>query len=165
MFEKFGEFDSAAEINRAAEAQKKEGDTEAVKLLAKENGIDPEDAQDYLDGVVTELCTPLTAALGKLEVEAEQMGLFGIFESWKQMLVDEVIKDSELQEKIRQKGKNLKDALAKILKAESQGRKTIPEEIAKAARVPKNTQVSTMTAKDQKKTLVSYYKEAVHVSV
>lgn len=165
MFDKFGEFDSAAEINRAADAQKKEGDTEAVKILAKENGIDPEDAQDYLGGTVTELCTPLTAAIGKIEIEAESLGLFGILESWKEMLIDEAIKNPELQERIRKKGKHLKDALAAVLREESKGRKAIPKEIATAAKVPANTQVSTMTAKDQKSTLIRYYKEAQHVSL
>ena len=165
MFDKFGEFNNAAEINRAAEAQKAEGDLEAVKLLAKENGIDAEDVKDYLDGVVEELCTPLTAALGKIEVESEMLGLFGVFQSWKEMLIDEAIKNKDLQENIRKKGKSLKDAMASVLKAESKGRKAIPEEIAKAAGIPKNTQVSTMTAKDQKKTMIRYYGEAVHVGV
>ena len=59
MFEKFGEFDSAEEINRAAEAQKREGDTEAVLVIAEENGIDREDAEDFLDGIVPELASPL----------------------------------------------------------------------------------------------------------
>lgn len=165
MYDKFGEFDSCEEVNRAAAAQKAEGDKEALEILAKENGIDPEDVRDYLDGVVEELCTPLTAALGKLEVESESLGLFGIFQSWKEMLVDEAIKNQDLQENIRKKGKKLKDALAAVLKAESKGRKAIPGEIAKAAGVPNNTQVSTMTAKDQRKTLIQYYKEAVHVSI
>ena len=165
MFEKFGEFDSAAEINRAVEAQKKEGDFEAVKLLAKENGIDPEDAQDYLDGVVTELCTPLTAAIGKIEAEAEALGLFGVFQSWKELLVDEAIRNEELPEKIRKKGKRLKDAMGRVLEAESEGRKAIPSEIAKAAGIPANTQVSVMTTKDQKGIMIKYYKEAVHVSI
>ena len=31
MFEKFGEFNSAEELNRAAKAQKDEGDIEALK--------------------------------------------------------------------------------------------------------------------------------------
>ena len=46
MFDKFGEFDSAEEINRAAAAQLKEGDLDAVKTIAEENGLDPEDAED-----------------------------------------------------------------------------------------------------------------------
>ena len=44
MFDKFGEFDSYEEINRAAKAQLEEGDLEAIKTIAEENGLDPEDA-------------------------------------------------------------------------------------------------------------------------
>ncbi len=157
MFDKFGEFDSAEEMNRAADAQKAEGDTAAVELLAKENGIDPEDVQDYLNGVVEEFCTTLTAALGKLEVESKALGLFGIFQSWKEMLMDEAIRNEDLQKAIRKKGKNLKDALAAVLKEESKKRKTIPADIAKASGVPVNTPASTMTARDQKKILLAYY--------
>lgn len=50
MFDKFGEFDSAEEINRAAAAQLKEGDLDAIKTIAEENGLDPEDAEDFCTG-------------------------------------------------------------------------------------------------------------------
>ena len=40
MFERFGEFDSAAEINETAVNLRKEGDTDSLKVLAEENGID-----------------------------------------------------------------------------------------------------------------------------
>ena len=43
MFDKFGEFDSYEEINRAAKAQLEEGDLEAIRTIAEENGLDPED--------------------------------------------------------------------------------------------------------------------------
>ena len=65
MFDKFGEFDSCEELNRAAAAQFKEGDDEALIALAEENGIDREDVQDYIDGIAGELATPLMAAYGK----------------------------------------------------------------------------------------------------
>lgn len=54
MFDKFGEFDSYEEINRAAKAQLEEGDLEAIKTIAEENGLDPEDAEDL--GIMTILC-------------------------------------------------------------------------------------------------------------
>ena len=82
MFEKFGEFDSAEEINRAAEAQKREGDTEAVLVIAEENGIDREDAEDFLDGIVPELASPLMAAMGKLRVEEPDLDPEGIKKDW-----------------------------------------------------------------------------------
>ena len=42
MFDRFGEFDSAAEINETAVNLRREGDIESLKVLATENGIDPE---------------------------------------------------------------------------------------------------------------------------
>ena len=48
LFEKFGEFGSAEELNRAAEGLKEEGDTQGLRLLAEENGIDLEDAADFI---------------------------------------------------------------------------------------------------------------------
>ena len=64
MFDKFGEFDSVEELNRAAAAQKAEGDEQALVLLAQENGIDKEDAEDYMDGAVDELANTSMAAIG-----------------------------------------------------------------------------------------------------
>ena len=75
MFEKFGEFDSAEEINRAAKAQLKEGDKEAIEGIAMENGLDQEDVEDFCTGTIEELTTPVLAALGKLDVEAKELGL------------------------------------------------------------------------------------------
>ena len=71
MFEKFGEFSSFEEINMAAEGFKNEGDLESIKALAKENGIDDMDAEDYIAGDTDKLCTATTAALGRLKVEKE----------------------------------------------------------------------------------------------
>lgn len=65
MFEVFGEFDSAEEINKAAAGQLAQGDTQAIRDIARENGLDLADAEDYIDGEVSELCNPLMAALGK----------------------------------------------------------------------------------------------------
>ena len=75
MWDRFGQFGSAEEINRAAAAQKEEGDEEALVALALENGLDREDAEDYMDGATNKLCTPLSAAVGKLRMEAEYLEL------------------------------------------------------------------------------------------
>ena len=78
MFDKFGEFDSAEELNRAAEAQYREGDEQAIYGIAEENGIDKEDADDFMDGIIRTLATVRTAAIGKLKVEAEEYHLKGL---------------------------------------------------------------------------------------
>ena len=82
MFDKFGEFDSAEELNRAAAAQKEEGDYEAIYAIAKENGIDREDAQDYIDDLVPELASPEMAAYGKLDVEEADLKPYEIMKDW-----------------------------------------------------------------------------------
>lgn len=81
MFDKFGEFDSAEEINRAAAAQLKEGDLDAIKTIAEENGLDPEDAEDFCTGAIDSLTTPLLAAIGKLEMESKDLGLKNMMEA------------------------------------------------------------------------------------
>ena len=52
MYDRFGEFDSWEELNSAAQGQKEEGDEESLLILAKENGIDKEDAEDFLNLVL-----------------------------------------------------------------------------------------------------------------
>ena len=81
MFEKFGEFDSCEELNRATAAQLAEGDTDAIYTIAEENGIDREDAEDYIDGLVPELVTPLMG-LWKAGGEKKELKLEGIMEDW-----------------------------------------------------------------------------------
>ncbi len=69
MFDKFGEFDSAEELNKAAEGLRNEGDRESLIELAKENGIDPEDAEDYFSGEMEKLAGNRLAAIARLKVE------------------------------------------------------------------------------------------------
>ncbi len=71
MFDKFGEFDSVAELNEAAAGQLAQGDIEALKELAAENGIDEEDVLDYINGETLELASVSMAAYGRLAVEEQ----------------------------------------------------------------------------------------------
>ncbi|MCI9249905.1 MAG: hypothetical protein HFG99_12385 [Dorea sp.] len=70
MYEKFGNFDSAEELNACAEGLKETGKIGAVRELAKENGIPEAFVTDYLSGNTEELVDWMNAAIGKLEVEA-----------------------------------------------------------------------------------------------
>lgn len=117
MFDKFGEFDSAEEINRAAAAQRAEGDIDAVMKIATENGIDKEDAKDYADGIVGELTTPLLAALGKLKVEKDDLKLTGVLSDWVDELNTMCTESPEFALAVRRKGKDLAGYIA--LTAES----------------------------------------------
>ena len=108
LFEKFGEFDSAEELNRAAAAQLAEGDIDAIYGIAEENGIDREDAEDYIDGAAPELCTPIMAALGKLKVEAAELEPQEIMEDWLTYIRIQCAEHPETAEAVRKKEKSLR---------------------------------------------------------
>lgn len=141
MFDKFGEFDSAEEINRAAAAQMAEGDTAAVMAIAEENGIDKEDAQDYIDGVIAELTTPLLAAYGKIDVEAKNLKVFGPLKDWADMVREACTTSSDLQIAVRRKGKSLVNFLGKILETSFKDKKQVDKSICQAAGLTGNQPV------------------------
>lgn len=86
MFDKFGEFDSFSEINELAENLLNEGDIESLKVVAKENGIQADFVDLYTNGEIPELCDKLTAALGKIDVEAAELKPKEIMEDWVEYL-------------------------------------------------------------------------------
>ena len=144
MFEKFGEFDSAAELNRAAAAQLEEGDEEAIFMLAEENGIDREDAEDYIDGCVPELATPLIAALGKLELEKKDLAIDGILDDWLSCVVELCRPEEDMAAAVRRKGKCLRDCMAALLRYAFENKKQVSDKIIKATKVTHNGKEEAM---------------------
>ena len=72
MFDKYGEFDSAAELIQAIQGQIDEGDMDAAFEIGRENGLEDDDILDIADGVpIEEVLTPCITALGKLQIEAK----------------------------------------------------------------------------------------------
>lgn len=135
MFDKFGEFDSWEELNQAAQGQKEEGDEEALLILAKENGIDKEDAEDYFDGAIQELCTPLTAAFGKLQVEDDDLKTKDIMKDWWNYIMTLVAADEQMAIAVRKKGKSLKGCIGELLRWSFNHQQQVDKDILKAAGV------------------------------
>lgn len=106
MFDKFGEFGSCEELNRAAAGLREEGDWESLNALAEENGIDAADARDYMTMETEIFATPYTAALGRLAVYekasknpvAANMVIYTMIRS--------MLEDSHLQMQVMAKGKD-----------------------------------------------------------
>lgn len=138
LFEKFGEFDSVDELNRAAAAQKAEGDEEALKKLAEENGIDAEDAEDYMDDCTESLATPLMAAMGKIKVEAVELEINGILDDWKDSVTLMCINSEQMQIAVRRKGKSLRDCMAALIKFAFENKVQVSDKIVKATKVLQN---------------------------
>lgn len=135
LYEKFGEFDSAEELNMSAAGLLKEGDTESLIVLAKENGIDKEDAKDYIDGCMDVLASPIAAALGKLEVECEELKPEQIMEDWLGYIRIQCTESEEMAAAVRRKGKSLRGCIAALLKWSFKHQKNIDKDILKEAGV------------------------------
>lgn len=126
MFEKFGEFNSVEELNKAAEGLLAEGDKQSLYVLAEENGIDKEDVQDYIDGTISELGTVFSAAFGRIKVERKDVSENHkkesgnhevIFNALEAMCTDEVVAKAVVK-----KGKRAKKILEEMEKvAKSKG--------------------------------------------
>lgn len=133
MFDKFGEFDSAEELNRVAVAKKEEKDESAVVALAEENGIDKEDAEEFVDGFVEELATPLMAALGKLKVESADLKLKGVLLDWVDEIKNLCTEDEAFAKAVRKKGKDLAGYIAKTTESGYENRAVVDKRIVDKA--------------------------------
>lgn len=135
MFDTFGEFDTAKEINELAINLRKEGDRESLNLLAKENGIDLEIAEAFLDGDIDFLCDVMAAAIGKIEIEATELKPVEIMADWVEYIKGRCLEDDKLAVAIRKKGKSLKGAIAALLTWSFKNAQPVDGDILKAAGV------------------------------
>ncbi len=135
MFERFGEFDSAEEINETAVNMRKEGDREGLRVLAEENGIEEDILEVFLAGELFYLCDEMTAAIGKIEVEAREVRCAEIMEDWVSYIKVQCLEHAEMARAVRRKGKSLAGCIAELLKWSFDHQTEIDKEILKAAGV------------------------------
>lgn len=133
MYETFGEFNSAEEINKTAAGLLQEGDIEGLAKLAEENGLSAYDVEDYVSGALLELTTPMLAALGKIKVERANIDLYEIMNDWVSYIEAKSSEDLEVAAAVRRKGKSLQGCIAKILKWSFDHQYNVPAEIIKEA--------------------------------
>lgn len=135
MFDKFGEFNSCEEINELAENLLNEGDIESLRDVAKENGIVVDIVELYISGDVVELCDPLTAAIGKIEVESEELKPVEIMADWVEYLKCQCMDDEKLAQQVRKTGKSLKGCIGALLSWSFKNQQNVDKDIIKAAGV------------------------------
>lgn len=159
MFERFGEFDSVEELNMAAEGQKKEGDIEALISLAMENGLDKYDAEDYFEGETESLATPLTAALGKIDVEKKELKPCEIMEDWIMYIKVQCQEKEEMARAVRRKKKTIKGCIAELLKWSFAHQYNVDGDVLKAAGVNARCTLGIPGMATAKKIIDKYYLE------
>lgn len=157
MFDKFGEFDSHIEINEAACGLKEEGDTENLYVLATENGIEKDMVDMYIEGDIDFICDAETAALGKLDVEIEDVKAQEIILDWVDYIKGCVAKDSQMAAAVRKKGKSLKGCVSEILKWSFNHAYPVDKEICKAAGVNQTCKLGIPGVVTVRKIIRKYY--------
>ena len=135
MFDKFGEMGSYKEINELAENLFNEGDTDSLRAMAEENGIPEDYVEMYLAGDTPELCDPLTAAMGKIDMEVAELKPKEIMEDWVEYLRGQCMENEILAYQVRKKGKSLKGCIAALLKWSFSNQQQIDKDIIKVAGV------------------------------
>ena len=96
MFDRFGEFDSAEEINETAVNLRREGDLQGLRVPAAENGIDADDEEAFAAGALLYLCDDMAAAIGKIEIEAKGVDCAEIMEDWVEYIKVQCIDSPEV---------------------------------------------------------------------
>ena len=119
MYDKFGEFGSVEELNKAAEGFRNEGDIKSLYELAEENGISKEDVADYMDGYVDKLASEMMAARGRLEVEKKELEkekdtITKSAVHYILLFMDAMLSEPEMQKAIMKKGKSPRKLLGKM---------------------------------------------------
>jgi len=135
MFDKFGEMDSAAELNELAGNFLKEGDTDSLKAMAEENGIPADFAELFIEGAIPYLTDPITAANGKLDLESKALDLKGLMKDWVEYIRGLCMEKPGMAEAVRKKEKSLKECMGKLLKFSFENRVKVDPEIVKAAKI------------------------------
>lgn len=156
MFDKFGKM-SYDELIRTAKAEKEEGDEEALIALAQENGLDQEDAEDYMDDLTEVLCTPREAAVARVEMEAKDLEVSGIWEEWKGCVLEMCMQEEDLACAVCRKNRSLLGLFGKLLKLGFDSKQCVDKRICKEAGLNDNVYTGIPTRQQVAETISNYY--------
>lgn len=134
LWKKFGEMNSCAEINELAENLLNEGDLASLREMAAENGV-ADMAELYCAGEIPDLCDALSAAIGKIDVEAAELKPAEIMQDWVEYLKTQCLENELLARQVRKKEKSLKGCIAALLMWSFKNQQTVDKDIIKAAGV------------------------------
>lgn len=156
MFDKFGKM-NYDELIRTAKAEKEEGDEEALIALAQENGLDQEDAEDYMDDLTEVLCTPREAAVARIEMEAKDLEVSGIWEEWKGCVLEMCMQEEDLACAVCRKNRSLLGLFGKLLKLGFDSKQRVDKRICKEAGLNDSVYTGIPTRQQVAETISNYY--------
>ena len=160
MFDQFGNMATAEDINQLAVNLRKEGDEESIRALAAENGLDAYMAEMFVSGGMLYLCDVMSAALGKLNVEEQELQVTEILADWVQYIKARCFESPEMARAVRSDKKSLRECMAKLLAWSFQNQIPVPQDVLKAAGVTAGKcTLGIPGAGTAKKIITKYYLE------
>lgn len=139
LYKEFGNFNSAEEINEKAAELLAAGDTDAVRRLAKENGLDSYEADDYfINGDADRFCTELMAALGKLDVEEKNLKIGGVLSEWTTYIKEMCMEKADIAKAIREKKRSLAECMARLIRFSFENKVRVSDQIVDITKVTHN---------------------------
>lgn len=124
----YKEFDSVEALNEEAEELLKAGNEKEIINLAINQGIDKDEAQDYIDGIVDTFATANMAAMGKLSIKEKELKIEGILKDWMNTIRRVVLEDKDIAEKVYRK--SVEGCLAEMLAYSFENKVKVPDAIA-----------------------------------
>ena len=156
LFEEYGEFDSAAEINKKAEELFGEGDVDGLRTLACENGIPDDYIEMYIGMEIDQLCDDLTAAVGKIDMEVDEMEPVEILSDWADYIRAQCMEDDLFCRQVRRKGKSLEGCIAEIAIWSMINAKPLPPKVTAAMEKAADSHKSELKAAGIEKRWLQY---------
>lgn len=133
-----GFFESVKELNEAAAILREKRDADALLELAEANGLDAEDAEDYLDGVVPELANAYMAAVGRIKVEKNKLQINGILEDWTGYIISLCEGDDEMCAAVMRSKKSLAGCMSELIRFSFEHKVQICETIVDVTKISHN---------------------------
>lgn len=157
MYEKYGYFESAKEINERARELLTEGNRAGVIELAKENGIEAEIVEVFCAGEVDYICDDESAAIGKLEIEAKELKAKEIIADWIEYIKVTCYKDEKMAKAVRKKNKSVKECISKLLTWSFKNMYAVDKGILKKAKVSGTVKMGIPGMGTAKKLIKEYF--------
>ena len=132
----YKEFDSVEALNKEAEELLKAGNEKEIINLAINQGIDEDEARDYIDGIVDTFATANMAAMGKLSIKEKELKIEGILKDWMNTIRRVVLEDKDIAEKVYRK--SVEGCLAEMLAYSFENKVKVPDAIASVTTVTIN---------------------------
>lgn len=151
------EFNTAEEINKKAAELLAARASKEIISLAVENGLDEDDAKDYIDGTLDTLTTPTLAALGRISIQKKTVDVYEITDDWIEYIKIRCVESEDMANAVMKKDKNLKECIAALLKWSLNNAKPVDADVLKLCKITYKVTLGIPGMRTAKKIITDYY--------